>query len=208
MVELSGMKVELHLHTKRYSGCAQATAEEMMPNLIAAGYGAVYITEHDAVWGEEEMAELQRKFPQIRIFPGMELNVGTGPVLQHLLVLGSDDSTYLLTRNPADVLAKARADGDLTILAHPYRWEGAAAMLNQGWVPDAMEFRSGNHDAAGGKMAAGVAGHIGIPVVNAGDVHGFHFINRFWIETDRPIVHARDIRQIVVERAFKNCSNE
>ena len=71
------MKVELHLHTSRYSGCATATPAELMRKLIETGYQAVYITEHDAVWREEEIARLQEDFPAIRIFPGVELSLGT-----------------------------------------------------------------------------------------------------------------------------------
>ena len=105
------MKVELHLHTRRYSGCATATPAEMMRTLIAAGYEAVYITEHDAVWSAAEIAELQEAFPPIRIFPGVELSVGTGVMpLQHLLVLGTTDPDLLAVRDAGRVLAIRQVD--------------------------------------------------------------------------------------------------
>ena len=58
------MKVELHLHTSRYSACAVCRPAEMMNGLIARGYEAVYITEHDAVWETAELNDLRRQFPQ------------------------------------------------------------------------------------------------------------------------------------------------
>ncbi len=48
------MKVELHLHTTRYSGCAVATGGELMERMVEIGYEAVFITEHDAVWSDGE----------------------------------------------------------------------------------------------------------------------------------------------------------
>lgn len=63
------MKVELHLHTNRYSGCSVNSPEQLVERLIRTGYEAVFITEHSAVWGDDELAELQGHFGQIRIFP-------------------------------------------------------------------------------------------------------------------------------------------
>ena len=50
------MKVELHLHTSRHSPCARHRPEELLTRLVATGYDAVYLTEHDALWGEGELA--------------------------------------------------------------------------------------------------------------------------------------------------------
>ena len=87
------MKVELHLHTSRYSGCSTATPAALMRKLVEAGYEAVYITEHDAVWPEREIARLQEDFPAIRIFAGVELSLGTDVMpLEHLLV--TQDGLY------------------------------------------------------------------------------------------------------------------
>lgn len=199
------MKVELHLHTSRYSGCATATPAELMRKLIETGYQAVYITEHDAVWREEEIARLQEDFPAIRIFPGVELSLGTGVMpLEHLLVLGATDRKYLKIRDTAEILEKARAEEHLTVLAHPCRWRGGARMLDEGLLPDAMEHRSCNQDAYMANQARIRAGKLHLPLVNAGDVHGLGFVNRFWIETSRPVEKADDVRAIVVERAYQN----
>jgi len=84
------MKVELHLHTSRYSGCATATPFELMEALIGYGYDAVFVTEHDTVWPDWELRQLQEEFQDIRILPGVELTLGPDQT-QHLLVLGTQD---------------------------------------------------------------------------------------------------------------------
>ena len=192
------MKIELHLHTNLYSGCAANTPEQMVSRLVDTGYGAVYITEHDVVWRDAELRALRRKFPQILIFPGVELSLGN----QHLLVLGTKDPEYVRMDDPGDILAKARADGHLTILAHPFRWNGGAEMLWKGHQPDALEYRTCNQDALLGAVALDTAHKLGLPVVNSGDVHILSFINRFYIRTERDLEYANDIRQIVLDGAY------
>lgn len=197
------MKVELHLHTSRYSDCAVSAPEELMEALIGAGYGAVYITEHHCVWPDDEIAALQEEFPEVRIFPGVELNICFEP-LQHLIVLGTNDPEYLSIFNPGKVLAKARDEGHLTILAHPCRWEGASQMLDEGLLPDAIEYRTCNQEFSQCVQAQAKAQKHERSMVNAGDVHSVHMVGQFWIETDRPIVEADDIRRIILAGEYEN----
>ena len=198
------MKIELHCHTSRYSACCRATPAELMERMIQIGYETVYITEHDTVWSEREIEQLQQGFPDIRIFPGVELS--TGPKrMQHLLVLGTTDPAYVRLDDAAEILKKARDEGHLTVLAHPFRWEGGAEILDKGLVPDAIEYCTTHHAPEEAKIAAKVAAGLGLPMVNVGDVHGLDFLNRFWIETDRPLLKAGDIRTAVLNRAYANC---
>ncbi len=204
------MKVELHLHTHRYSPCARLTPAEAMERLIATGYDAVYLTEHNAVWSDWEVAHLAEQFPDIRIFPGVEvaINPSSTEGFQHLLVLGTHDACYIeLAEKPADLLAKARNEGCLTVLAHPYRWSTAARMLDAGRRPDAIEGLTCNHEPAMAQRAMLTSAEMGIPLVHAGDVHAMDFIDRYWIETDRPIDQATDIREIILGGHYRNCTS-
>ena len=202
------MRIELHLHTSRYSACATATASQLMEQMIRIGYEAVYITEHDAVWSDREIEQVQLGYPDIRIFPGVELSIGP-ELLKHLVVLGTNDPAYLALRDdPAGILAKARDEGHLTILAHPFRWEGAEEMFQAGLLPDALEYRTGNHSPSEAKVAEAASATYGLPLVNAGDVHSPRFLDRFWIETDRPVHKADDIRRAVMNRAYVNRSEK
>jgi len=199
------MKVELHLHTSRYSPCARANPFELMEALIGYGYEAVFITEHDHVWSDWELGQLQEEFRGLKIFPGVELTLGPDQA-QHLLVLGTLDPGYLeLREDPRRILEKARRDGDATILAHPFRWQGGGEMLDDGLIPDALENLTCNHEPAHARLAQAAGELFSLPVVNAGDVHALEFLDRFWIETEAPLVEARDIREILVNRRFRNC---
>jgi len=193
------MKVELHLHTSRYSACAIHAPEQMMQRLVDTGYGAVYLTEHDAVWRDSEIEDLRRQFGQLRIFSGVELSLRS----HHLLVLGTSDGDYVQMFNAADVILKARDEGHLTILAHPFRWNGGAEMLFDGGpLPDALEYRTCNQDSMMGGVALDTAEQLHLPVVNAGDIHSLAAANRFYINTDRDLEYANDIRQIVLDGRY------
>ena len=194
------MKIELHLHTSRYSACAANTPEQMIRRMIRAGYGAVYITEHDAIWQADELDELRAAFPQINIFSGLEKTLDA----HHLLILGTDDREYLTMDSAAAVLDKAAGEGHLTVLCHPFRWKGGADMLHDGLLPDAIEGRTPNHDSRGGDLSLTLATGLSLPVVNTGDVHALSFINHYWIETDRPAARATDIRAIVLAGEYQN----
>jgi predicted metal-dependent phosphoesterase TrpH len=198
------MKTELHLHTNAYSECATLTPEEMMAAALAAGYEAVCITEHNAVWPAERLAALQAMFPAVRIIPGVELTVVDFTL--HLVVLGTNDPEYLpLRRDPRAVIERARAHGHLTVLAHPFRWGGAEDLLQSGSVPDAIEHRTANHPAPLAQVSRQWADALGLALVNAGDTHSLAMLDRFWIETTRPIERAEDIREIVVAGQYENC---
>ncbi len=194
------MKIELHLHTSRYSGCAVHSPEEMMHRLVATGYGAVYITEHSAFWTEKELDELRRQFPTLKIFSGVELALES----QHLLVLGATDRKYLETNDETEILRQARKDGHLTVLAHPFRWKGGAEMLSRGHLPDALECRSGNQDIHGAKLTQAAAHERNLPTVNAGDSHAIEYLDRYWIETTRPVIEANDIRTIILNGEYES----
>ena len=200
------MKVELHLHTSRYSGCARCTPAEMMEGLIQRGYQAAYITEHDAVWSAGEVAQLQAGFPDIRVFPGLERSFGGDPY-RHILVLGTSDLDYLRITSEKEFIAKARAEGHLSILAHPCRWEGGSELLRSGAVPDALEWLTNNHDEAMAAQAERLANYYALSLVNAGDSHGLDFLERYWIETARPVEAADDIREIVLKSDYVNRSS-
>lgn len=196
------MKVELHLHTNRYSGCAANTPSEMMQRLIETGYGAVFITEHNAIWCEDELTDLRGMFPEIRIFGGVELSIRA----QHLLVLGATDPRYLGMTDEAEVLDAAREAGFPTILAHPFRWDGGADMLGKNLLPDAIEHLTCNQHDFPADLAVHATERGHLPLVNAGDVHSIRMIDKFWIETISPVEDRRDIRRIIVEGTYRNCS--
>ena len=196
------VKVELHAHTSRHSMCSRLTPEELIAGLVSKGYGAVYITEHDTVWCERELAALQALFPAIRIFPGIELTLDRC----HLQVLGTMDPAFTELGDAAAVIRMAREAGCATVLAHPLRWQGGAALLECGELPDALECGTPNHDSILRARALAMCDELGMVPVFADDVHRSEMIGAYWIETDEPLEGALDIRQILLGGNYTCCA--
>jgi len=185
-----------------------SSPEELLNVTIAHGYGAVYLTEHATVWNEDEIKDLQDQFPDIHIFPGIELVTPTNPY-EHLLVLGTSDPEYAVLADHGEwgqALDKARDENHLTVLAHPCRFDGGHEMLGRGLIPDAMELWTGNQSQQvmiDDTLA--LNDRFGLPLVHAGDTHGPDMVNQFWIETHHPLERADDIRDIVLSGAYDCC---
>ncbi len=196
------MKVQLHLHTSRYSFCAMESPVRMLRALCRLDYDAVFITEHDALWSEGELQELREQFPQIAIHPGLEKSVQG----QHLLILGAADPAFLEMEDMQEILAKAR-QGDLpTILAHPFRWEGGDAVLRSGQeLPDAIELRTCNQQGPALVSAAAGAGALSLPTVNADDAHSLDMLGQYWIETREDFSTPQELRRILLAGAYDRC---
>jgi predicted metal-dependent phosphoesterase TrpH len=199
------MKAELHLHTNRYSACAVNSPEEMLVGLIARGYEAVFLTEHDAVWSRKDTARLQEHFPQIRIFGGLEKTLyhDDREGFQHLLILGTHSADYIFMDDAEAILDRAADEGLPTILAHPFRYEGSSHILSEGLYPDALEYRSCNHTAGQAEKSQAAAEEFGLQLVNAGDTHGLRMLGRFWTETDEDFDSPGELRDMLLAGRYQ-----
>ena len=195
------MKVELHLHTFPYSPCANDEPEAMLREAVRLGYEAVFLTDHDRVWPARKVEQLRLEFPELLILPGLELTVG----LHHLLILGTSDPEYVEMYDFGAIFEKARRDGQLTVLAHPYRWPGACKVLGEGkGLPDAIEYWTGSQQSLRSILAAAAATRADLPLVNSSDAHSAEMLGRYWIETHQPFATAAELRDLLRAGAYDN----
>ena len=204
------MKTELHCHTNRYSMCSTNTPEEMLARLIEAEYDVVFITEHNQVWSEGELQKLRRQFPKIKILPGVELTLYNPEGFAHMLVLGTNDPDFLGISEAVEILTLAEEQKCLTVLAHPFRFDGAdwPSRGDAKKLPDAIEYFSPNVDSQLAEQARHSADQLGIGLVNSGDVHSIDFIDKFWIETNHPFENAAKLREIILNGDYENFEKE
>lgn len=108
-----GFRLDLHVHTTRYSSCAEMSPEELLIRAKTAGLDGVVITEHGRNWPEADLAELGRRFDLV-VLGGVEVTTTAGDVL----VYGScPDFTSIPT---PDELVAAAPEAFL-VAAHPFR---------------------------------------------------------------------------------------
>ena len=204
------MKVELHCHTSRFSLCAISTPDEMLTRLVEEQYDVVFFTEHDALWSSRDIEFMQKRHPKIKIFPGLELthHHDEGEGVSHILILGTTDPSFLFITQPSDLIAHAKNSGCLTIIAHPYRWDGADEFLQHSPLPDAVECFTPNHPHDKGVLARKTAEKLSLPTVNTSDAHAANFLGQFWIETDIDFETPQQLRDIIIAREYKNFAEE
>jgi len=170
----------------------------------ASGYDAVFLTDHDRIWGRRDLAMLNETSDRVRLFPGIERTLYDG---SHLLVLGADQAVYEDLTMPDEVLAQACSDGCLTVLAHPFRYVDELPAY-AGSI-DALEVRTCNHSLPEHIEAArSYARAHNMAEVYSSDAHGLNFMNRFWIETETSFDTPQQFRRLIVAGQYRNVMRE
>ncbi len=108
---------ELHCHTVHSDG--SFTPEELVKAAKARGLSGIALTDHNTASGVSEAVEYGKKYG-VLVIPGIEWTTFYG----HITILGGHSDINWTTVSPETVtekLIKARAAGDVAILAHPYR---------------------------------------------------------------------------------------
>jgi len=109
------MRIDMHVHTNRYSACSTIEPEELIEEAQRIGLDGLCLTEHDAVWPAEEVEQLERD-DGLRIFRATEITTDHG----HILVFGCDEN--LGNVSTLDGLrSKVMRAGGLMFAAHPFR---------------------------------------------------------------------------------------
>ncbi len=189
MTARSPCRIDLHVHTGRYSQCAEfVDPHEIAARAQRAGLAAVVLTDHDMLWQDEEIALLRQRSPCIRIFRGIEVSADGC----HLLVIGLDDAGPL-GRGTAfeEVVAYARSSEAAVILAHPYRDTNPDCLAVE--LVDAIETGSTSFTAEDARKARLLAERLGKSTVAGSDAHALSRIG--WAWTELPAL-PRDERQL------------
>jgi len=80
--------VDLHVHTRRYSPCAELLDPAMLiSRLRNSRLSGIVLTEHDIMWSKEEIQELNSKLEGKKFYRGIEVSSLFG----HFVVIGLDD---------------------------------------------------------------------------------------------------------------------
>jgi predicted metal-dependent phosphoesterase TrpH len=119
------LKIDLHTHTGRYSSCSRLSPRELCETALARGLDAVAITEHHHQWSADEIAELQARYPALKLYTGVEI---TCTDRHDYVVLGLHAGPY--QPNPMSyarfqtLLEERRRAGALVFafLAHGFRY--------------------------------------------------------------------------------------
>lgn len=160
--------IDLHIHSKRYSACAQTLDPfEIASCLLAKGIDAAVLAEHDTKWESEGFAALQAHDKQCELFNGMELTAAGN---YHFVLLGiTDDSMIKKGMAAEEAIEVVHQQGGAAILAHPFRTGVPPLKVLQ--QIDAIELGSTSFNLQESRLSMLVANELNKPMVASSDAH-------------------------------------
>lgn len=111
-------RVDLHVHTNRYSPCAEGLDPAQLVGCLAPSrLQGLVITEHDRLWTSAEIADLNRRLTYGRIYRGVEVSSCNG----HFLIIGLEGMPPPAPGISVDgLIAYLRSSDAVLIWAHPF----------------------------------------------------------------------------------------
>lgn len=136
-------RIDHHIHTTRHSPDSFIDPDDLIDRAREAGLDGVVITEHDALWDPDELAELASRADGLTVLSGVEVSAREG----HFLVYGLTDLDDCRPGVRLKTLLEVVEDqGAAIVAAHPYRWDQDfdGIVARHGAVFDALEVVSNN----------------------------------------------------------------
>ena len=188
------MLIDLHNHTWPRSHDSVLDPKDLAVRAKAAGLDAFCLTEHDALWPEEEAQAIAEEVG-ITVIPGCEVSTDPG----HILAWGMEK--YVFGMHRVDRLAEHVYErGGALVLAHPYRrqiawkdnqdeWDIAVerALSNSAMEHVvALEILNGRGKERENRFSADLAAASGFNGTAGTDSHAVHDIGKVatWFESD------------------------
>jgi predicted metal-dependent phosphoesterase TrpH len=184
-------KIDLHLHTSRHSPDSLMDPDELIERAQAVGLDVVVITEHDYQWGEDELADLNRRGGGLVFLSGAEVSTREG----HFLVFGLPDLNEAPPGLPlADLLAVVRRHEAAIVGAHPFRWDQPFDEIvdRHGPVFDALELVSKNVTPQTRRLTERLLRKYPMGATGSSDSHEAETLGCYFTEFPGPIATIAD----------------
>jgi predicted metal-dependent phosphoesterase TrpH len=190
-------RIDLHLHTNRYSPDSVISPEHLLADAARAGLTTVVITEHDAQWEPDELAELNAR-PEARaagltVLAGVEVSAREG----HFLCFGLPN---LANVEPGiflkDLIREVQGHDGAIVAAHPYRWDQDfdAIIAEVGPVFQALELASKNVERDCRRRVESLLGRYArLASTGSSDAHEPGQIGCYFTEIDTTIDSMSDL---------------
>ena len=194
------MLFEMHCHTAEKSACSSVAAVELVRRVQARGLQGIVLTDHHAVWHDEELAELrcQAGVPDhFRIFAAQEVTTA-----KHgdLLVYGASEA---IPKGTALEDIRAAWPQAALVLAHAYR-KGRHPADQQLTDPqlDGVEIFSSNHGVAENSRGLADWHRLRFTAIAGTDTHGVQYAGAYPTIFDHPV---QDIAELAAELRKGRC---
>lgn len=198
------MIIDLHVHTRRYSGCSSIEADQLVDAAVSSGIHGLVLTEHGILWKPEKLQPLQEEAAKrgILILAGQEITCMEMGKRQDFLIFGLNES--LGTRGLAkDLVNEAHDKGGLVIAAHPFKpsrlgvgYHGAGDDIYHLGV-DAIELLHPSHDNIAREKVKAAAHDLNIPVTGGSDAHEIYQLGKYATRFFDKVETMEDLIQVI-----------
>lgn len=174
--------VDLHVHTRRYSPCAETLVPELIREQIRERHiHGVVITEHDKLWTKKEIRLLNEGLEGIRIYRGVEVSTAEG----HFVVIGLEDLDGIRPGIAIEALIEKAAKWDAAIiLAHHhlnnYNGHNKTSVLSMPQGIHAIEVASTSTFGRNQQQAISYAARKDWAEVAGSDAHAIECVGEFY----------------------------
>ncbi len=165
--------IDLHVHTKHGSPCAELNNPEQIPAMMQErDLRGVVIAEHDMLWSQREITELNETLSERKIFRGVEISTS----IFHFVVIGLDNMDGIYPGITPVNLAKIVMDKDAAmILVHPHVLRRDTVIDDVlSAIPEyttAMEIYSTSTVDGDSDYALNIASELSLKMVAGSDAH-------------------------------------
>jgi predicted metal-dependent phosphoesterase TrpH len=187
-------RIDLHLHTTQYSADSIITPEQLLIDAKAAQLTGVVITEHDWLWSDEELAELNAR-PEatgLTVMAGVEVSAREGHFLCFGLPHLRDIEPGIYLKN---LIEEVHGYGGVIVAAHPYRWDQDFDSIFNSYhhAISALELASKNVDThSRTRVESLVKRRAWQPTTGSSDAHEPGQIGCYFTEFDTEIHEMKD----------------
>jgi len=198
---------DLHVHTRRYSGCSFIQYEDIIGQAVAAGLSGVAITEHGMRWPDAEFGQLREAAAKqgIVLINGQEIHArdASGRSEGEYLIFGMKRS-LTRTKTAAQLVETVHKEGGIIIAAHPYKlsrggrshYYGAGDMIYNLKL-DGIELCHPDHSEKAMDKVKHAMAQMNVPGTGGSDAHKILNIGSYVTVFDNPVLNEVDfIREI------------
>ncbi len=172
------MIIDLHVHTRHYSGCSSIEAADLVRQSKTAGLDGVILTEHGILWPEEKLALLREEAAKqnLLILAGQEVTCLEKGRRQDFLVFGLSESLGA-GASARDLIDRVHDRGGVVVAAHPFKpsrlgvgYHGAGDDIYSLDL-DGVELQHPDHNEEARKKVETAAKTMGLPMTGGSDAH-------------------------------------
>ena len=188
---------DLHIHTRRYSGCSFIQYEEVITQAVCARLNGLALTEHGMRWPDSEFNRLRDTGLEhgLVMINGQEIHAkdSSGHSEGEYLIFGMKRS-LTKTKTAAQLTETVHKEGGIIIAAHPYKlsrggrshYYGAGDLIYRLQL-DGIELYHPDHSEGAMSKIRKAMEQMNIPGTGGSDAHKILNIGSYVTVFEKPI---------------------